>query len=418
MDTVTFAASSHHGWLYAEPDDCARGHDADDMHPSTSPLTPMVEFSGRPAMVNNNTTPKHIIFEEDIDTEVQEDVEISSTHSAGTQEQYYIQLEIHQQTKAGDSGTSETPRRFIFNRNTRLLLGRSPSCHSDEKARDRQFLEEEEGGLYHQNYGHAQPENGYDNGLFSNQVISKRHAVLYEGNGELVLEDLGSTHGTFLNGFSIDGACILHDQDQVRLGRNVVRKEVPYEALEFTVRIQKGVYTDTITNTSSSNNNNNRGRSSIREAYDALAAAISPATLAPEEDQEDQEGDSSASTMEIESECSVPVRELELEEDPFDWPLTQEELGEVLSESEEPVNLQAEVSTETEILAVLATETVTGNADQVESKSESNAIVTRKRKLSEDEVVYPESKRTALVAAALVGVVIGSVGTVFTLASF
>jgi hypothetical protein len=85
--------------------------------------------------------------------------------------------------------------------------------------------------------GQARAENGFDDGLFANQVISKLHAAIFEKDGQLVLEDWESTHGTFVNEDPVSRR-VLHDLDHVRLGRPVTRRDIRYKALEFVVRIQ------------------------------------------------------------------------------------------------------------------------------------------------------------------------------------
>lgn len=112
-----------------------------------------------------------------------------------------------------------------------MLLGRAPSSGLDPKARLKQLSE------VGKDAGQAQAENGYDDGLFANQVISKLHAAIFERDGQLVLEDWESTHGTFVNEESITRKT-LHDLDHVRLGRPVTRRDIHYKPLEFVVRIQ------------------------------------------------------------------------------------------------------------------------------------------------------------------------------------
>ncbi|KAG9071307.1 hypothetical protein KI688_005518 [Linnemannia hyalina] len=129
------------------------------------------------------------------------------------------------------TGTLPRPRQFIFEPNTRLLLGRAPSSGLDPKARLKQLSE------VGKDAGQARAENGYDDGLFANQVISKLHATIFERDGQLVLEDWESTHGTFVNEKSVTRKA-LHDLDRVRLGRPVTRRDIHYQPLEFVVRIQ------------------------------------------------------------------------------------------------------------------------------------------------------------------------------------
>ncbi|CAO3575029.1 unnamed protein product [Mortierella alpina] len=345
----------------------------------------------------------------------------------------HLEIQLQPLPSISDSSAKNSPprtRRFVFENHARLLLGRSPSSQSDEKARDRQFLEAD------LQYGRAQAENGYDNGLFTNQVISKRHAALYEQDGQLMLTDLGSTHGTYVNGRCIEGAYELQDLDRVKLGRNVVRKDVPYEALEFTVRIQKRLV-------------------ELRDLHvsdgddDGLSSRSQSPVLGDEQD-----GGSPASTMELESESQLSPERCEwvtdsqqgLESDEGalqgtdDWvfdeldmeaiceeDLTILEAPESTSVSErsqvvivedtenEVVN---DLKQTTEVTHLKVTETVATSCTEnaTDLKNEKSAAAGKRKALDAAEPLHV--KRTALVAAALAGVVVGSVGTVFTLASF
>ncbi|KAF9993812.1 hypothetical protein BGZ80_008020, partial [Entomortierella chlamydospora] len=143
-----------------------------------------------------------------------------------------IELEIRQlglsvRDVSGLDQAIPQPRKFIFKRNSHLLLGRAPSCGSDAKAKMRQSV-----GTSHM-HQQALALNGSDDGLFTNQVVSKVHAALYEVDGHLILEDKQSTHGTYVNEERIQSR-VLKDLDRVKLGRDVVRKDVPYVPLEFT----------------------------------------------------------------------------------------------------------------------------------------------------------------------------------------
>ncbi|KAF9353406.1 hypothetical protein BGX34_011584 [Mortierella sp. NVP85] len=210
----------------------------------------------------------------------------------------------------GDNMASVAPRRFTFLPNAQLLLGRAPSGGPEAKARLLQHL-------LHANQlsscERAQADDGSSDGLFANQVISKIHAAIYEEDGRLVLEDQHSTHGTYVNGRKIERR-VLQDSDRVRLGRVVVRKDVPYLPLEFIVRIR------------------------------------------------DADGNT--------------------------W----------LSDNH------------TTFVDASTTEAVILESESVDTRN------TKKRKFSEDDAPIAK-KRTALVVAALAGVVVGSVGTVLTLAS-
>jgi len=49
--------------------------------------------------------------------------------------------------------------------------------------------------------------------------VSRRHALIQkQSNNELLLVDLGSRNGTFLNGKRVIGATLLRDQDRINIG--------------------------------------------------------------------------------------------------------------------------------------------------------------------------------------------------------
>jgi pSer/pThr/pTyr-binding forkhead associated (FHA) protein len=50
------------------------------------------------------------------------------------------------------------------------------------------------------------------------QFSSTRHARLVPQGDVVVLEDLGSTNGTYLNGEPLSGPQPLHDGDRIRIG--------------------------------------------------------------------------------------------------------------------------------------------------------------------------------------------------------
>ena len=54
-------------------------------------------------------------------------------------------------------------------------------------------------------------------------TVSNVHAEIIEGNGELVLVDLGSTNGTFVNGRRIEGTEGLHEGDLIQFANVVFR---------------------------------------------------------------------------------------------------------------------------------------------------------------------------------------------------
>lgn len=51
-------------------------------------------------------------------------------------------------------------------------------------------------------------------------AVSRQHAELYRESGEVRLRDLGSTHGTFLNGYRVDDQPLL-DGDTIQIGHTV-----------------------------------------------------------------------------------------------------------------------------------------------------------------------------------------------------
>jgi len=67
--------------------------------------------------------------------------------------------------------------------------------------------------------------------VFVNDVeVSRQHARLMFQFGDYVLEDLGSTNGTFVNGQRITGQRILKPDDTVFLGENI---SLSYEEVAF-----------------------------------------------------------------------------------------------------------------------------------------------------------------------------------------
>src|SRR5512135_1594526 len=62
--------------------------------------------------------------------------------------------------------------------------------------------------------------------------VSRKHARLTFQGGKYVLEDLGSTNGTFVNGQRLAGPAVLKSGDVVSLGEQIV---LMYEALSTDV---------------------------------------------------------------------------------------------------------------------------------------------------------------------------------------
>ena len=58
-------------------------------------------------------------------------------------------------------------------------------------------------------------------------AVSRRHAVLRRRGTELVVEDLGSSNGTMVNGQRLTGARALRDQDKLQLGAVEIRVVIP-----------------------------------------------------------------------------------------------------------------------------------------------------------------------------------------------
>jgi pSer/pThr/pTyr-binding forkhead associated (FHA) protein len=64
----------------------------------------------------------------------------------------------------------------------------------------------------------------------SDPEISRRHARLFFQNGSYIIEDLGSTNGTFVNGQKISGPYLLRPGEVVNFGEHV---SVLYESVQI-----------------------------------------------------------------------------------------------------------------------------------------------------------------------------------------
>jgi len=70
--------------------------------------------------------------------------------------------------------------------------------------------------------GEDQP--GEDNAVFDSRVLSRAQAVLSSVNGQILLKDIGSRNGTFINGFRLSkpfqesGETPVYSQDVIRFG--------------------------------------------------------------------------------------------------------------------------------------------------------------------------------------------------------
>lgn len=55
--------------------------------------------------------------------------------------------------------------------------------------------------------------------------VSQLHFRVYDYEGQPMLEDLGSTNGTFLNGNKITGAKLLHPGDRIQVGTTIIEAQ-------------------------------------------------------------------------------------------------------------------------------------------------------------------------------------------------
>ena len=64
-----------------------------------------------------------------------------------------------------------------------------------------------------------------DLSVVDDSFLSNVHARVWIANGTALVEDLGSTNGTLVNGTRIDGAVVLRPGDRVQMGSLVVEAE-------------------------------------------------------------------------------------------------------------------------------------------------------------------------------------------------
>src|SRR5512133_2295955 len=62
--------------------------------------------------------------------------------------------------------------------------------------------------------------------VISDEKVSRRHARLYSEGDQFVVEDLGSTNGTFINGARLSGPHLLRAGEQITFGETSI---VSYE---------------------------------------------------------------------------------------------------------------------------------------------------------------------------------------------
>ncbi len=81
----------------------------------------------------------------------------------------------------------------------------------------------------------------YNDLVIDNLAVSGDHAVILRGPGGTLLEDLGSTNGTRLNGRAIERAPLQH-QDQIDIGKYRLRyiDEIPTANFERTMVVRPG----------------------------------------------------------------------------------------------------------------------------------------------------------------------------------
>ncbi len=71
--------------------------------------------------------------------------------------------------------------------------------------------------------GRKHPEADISLDLSGDLLVSRTHARIWQTRSICWVEDLGSTHGTLVNGESIDGACVVNTNDKVQIGSTLMR---------------------------------------------------------------------------------------------------------------------------------------------------------------------------------------------------
>jgi predicted component of type VI protein secretion system len=79
--------------------------------------------------------------------------------------------------------------------------------------------------------------------------VSRRHAEIQVSNGDILISDLGSTNGTFVNGERIDQPRTLRDGDEVRIGAVVWRLRAPAGATRIAGTMDAAAATPSQTTT-------------------------------------------------------------------------------------------------------------------------------------------------------------------------
>ena len=75
---------------------------------------------------------------------------------------------------------------------------------------------------------------------FSNAFVSRRHVKIVNDNGKAMLYDLGSRHGTEVNGVMVEPgtACLLRSSDLIRLAKGMVILRFAYAFEEQTLEFE------------------------------------------------------------------------------------------------------------------------------------------------------------------------------------
>ncbi len=71
--------------------------------------------------------------------------------------------------------------------------------------------------------GRKHPEADISLDLSTDLLVSRTHARIWQTRGICWVEDLGSTHGTLLNGEALDGAAVVNTNDKVQIGSTLMR---------------------------------------------------------------------------------------------------------------------------------------------------------------------------------------------------
>ena len=71
--------------------------------------------------------------------------------------------------------------------------------------------------------GRKHPEADISLDLSGDLLVSRTHARIWQTRGICWVQDLSSTHGTLVNGESIEGACVVNTADKVQIGSTLIR---------------------------------------------------------------------------------------------------------------------------------------------------------------------------------------------------